>query len=150
MAMHDHQVCINYAMQMAEGVCKRNKQELTPLRQAVLKLIWSSHQPVTAYQILADLSKKRKMVAPPTVYRTLDFLEKNGLIHKIESLKAFIGCSHPDQNHGSVFLICRKCNYVQEELDMHGQGYIDKIVNKNTFLPQSYVVEVIGFCKSCL
>ena len=53
-------------------------------------------------------------MAPPTVYRALDFLLEQGLIHKLESLHAFVGCDHPEHPHSSEFLICVDCGEVAE------------------------------------
>src|ERR1019366_354132 len=52
---------------------------------------------------------------PITIYRALDFLREQGLVHRIESRNAFIACV---QNHASadpvVFLICEQCGTVGE------------------------------------
>jgi hypothetical protein len=77
----------------------------------VLELVWQSHKPLGAYDILAVLSEQDgRRAAPPTVYRALDFLLENGLVHRIASLNAFIGCSHPEHAHQGQFLICRECH----------------------------------------
>ena len=52
--------------------------------------------------------------APPTVYRALDFLLKHGLIHRIESMNAFVGCATPADTHKGQFFICRACGNVAE------------------------------------
>lgn len=50
---------------------------LTALRRRVLELVWQSHKPLGAYDILAVLSEQDgRRAAPPTVYRALDFLLK--------------------------------------------------------------------------
>jgi len=44
-------------------------------------------KPVGAYEIMDHLAKlKGRTIAPPTVYRALDFLIENGLIHRIERM----------------------------------------------------------------
>jgi Fur family zinc uptake transcriptional regulator len=84
---------------------------LTALRRRVLELVWQSHKPLGAYDILAVLSEQDgRRAAPPTVYRALDFLLENGLVHRISSLNAFIGCNHPEHAHQGQFLICRECH----------------------------------------
>ena len=102
---HDHEHCIDHALEQAAAICQKNGQRLTTLRQTVLKLVWSSHRPVGAYDILAMLSKgQERPVAPPTVYRALDFLLEQELIHRIASLNAYIGCNSPDSPHDGTFL----------------------------------------------
>lgn len=48
-------------------------------------------------------------VEPPSVYRALDFLMAQGLISRIESLKAYIPCVHRERYHDCLFFICRGC-----------------------------------------
>ena len=81
----------------------------TKIRQHVFSLIWSGHQPIGAYAILEALKTDYPRAAPPTVYRALDFLIEIGLIHRIESMNAFVGCTHPDKRHTGQFLICESC-----------------------------------------
>src|SRR3954462_5720387 len=113
-APHDHTRCIADALGMAETVCGKRGPRLTPLRRRVLELVWNSHRPVRAYAILDDLREGDKAAAPPTVYRAHDFLIEQGLIHRIESLNAFVGCDHPEDRHVSQFLICTNCSAAVE------------------------------------
>ena len=95
-AGHDHASCAAAALEQAEKICERDGLRLTPIRRQVLEIIWSSHEPSRAYDILAELSRRSgRQITPPTVYRTLDFLQKARLIHRIESQNAFVGCANP-------------------------------------------------------
>ena len=98
----------------------------TPLRQRVLELVWSSHKPVGAYALLDQLRDEDLGSAPPTIYRALDFLIEHGLIHRIERMNAFIGCSHPGEAHRGFFLICGECGNA-EELDSAGLADFDRL-----------------------
>ena len=90
---HDHKHCVEDALAAAERLCAAKDLRFTPLRRRVLELVWSSHKPVGAYALLDKLRNEDLGSAPPTVYRALDFLIENGLIHRIERMNAFIGCS---------------------------------------------------------
>ena len=93
---HDHSRCVAEALAEAEALCAKQGTRLTTLRKRVLELVWASHKPLGAYDILGVLSEEDgRRAAPPTVYRALDFLLENGLVHRIASLNAFIGCVHP-------------------------------------------------------
>ena len=95
---HDHKHCIKGALEEARALCAQKGVRLTALRETVLELIWQSHRPVGAYEILAELTRiQDKSAQPPTVYRALDFLLEHGLIHRLSSLNAFIGCPHPEK-----------------------------------------------------
>ncbi len=105
-ADHDHGHCVATALDAAASLCQRRRARLTPLRRRVLELVWRSHEPQGAYDILDTLGERGRRAAPPTVYRALDFLLGQGLIHRIESLNAFVGCRDPDTPHAGQFLIC--------------------------------------------
>ena len=110
----NHKICIDEALKKAEIICSDKGVKLTKLRQRVLKLIWKSHGYVKAYDLLNDLKKIDAAAKPPTIYRSLDFLIKHGFIHKIQSLNAFVGCSHPEEHKNCYFLICKECNNIEE------------------------------------
>ena len=93
---HDHRRCVADALDKAEALCSDRGARLTKLRCRVLELVWNSHAPIGAYDVLRRLSQEHQSAAPPTVYRALDFLLEQGLIHRIESLNAYIGCPVPE------------------------------------------------------
>ena len=63
----------------AARLCRERGVRLTPLRARVLEIVWRSHRPSGAYDILAVLAAEGRSAAPPTVYRALDFLLEQGL-----------------------------------------------------------------------
>ncbi len=146
---HDHASCVEDALQRAEVLCGERGERLTPLRRRVLELVWDNHQPVKAYELLAMLAGERKRAAPPTVYRALDFLRDAGLVHKIESLNAFIGCAKPDRRHCAQFLICIGCGAVAEMDDPALTGKIAANAKRLGFRVHQETIEVEGYCGSC-
>ena len=147
---HDHQICITEALVAAEDVCRRRGARLTPLRRLILELVWSHHQPVGAYDLLDGLRRDRRRAAPPTIYRALDFLIENGLIHRIESLNAYVGCGGPALSHSGQFLICRDCQSVAELDDRSIENAIAKRATALGFQVLEQTVEVLGLCPECL
>ena len=131
-------------------LCAQKGLRLTALRRRVLELVWQSHKPLGAYDILAVLSEQDgRRAAPPTVYRALDFLLDNGLVHRISSLNAFVGCSHPEQPHQGQFLICRQC-HAAIELDQDDiSAAIVRSAASVGFSVESQTVEIVGLCASC-
>src|SRR5215510_9106697 len=87
---HDHDRCSSDAM--AEALCARRGQRLTPIRRKVLATLLSTHKPLGAYEIVERLALKGPRPAPITAYRALEFLRENGLVHRIESRNAFVAC----------------------------------------------------------
>ena len=147
---HDHSHCVSHALTEAESICSRQGLRLTALRKRVLELVWHSHKPLGAYDILGVLSEEDgRRAAPPTVYRALDFLLENGLVHRIASLNAFVGCSHPEHPHQGQFLICRACSAA---IELEQPAISDAIVSAAAdvgFVVESQTVEVVGLCAGC-
>lgn len=136
-------------MSEARRICTEKGARLTPLREQVLELVWQSHRPLGAYDILDILNGEGRRSAPPTVYRTLDFLLQIGLVHRIASLNAFVGCNQPDHRHTGCFLICRECHNVLE-LEATGiQQAIDREARSHGFRREETVAEVTGLCPAC-
>src|SRR5258707_13480562 len=112
---HDHDRCSSEAMAIAEAQCLEQGRRLTPIRRHVLGVVLGSTKPLGAYEIMERLAPQGPRPAPITVYRALEFLRANSLVHRIESRNAFIACVH---NHAAadpvVFLICERCGSVGE------------------------------------
>ena len=146
---HDHKHCIEDAVAAAEKLCAEKDLRFTPLRRRVLELVWSSHKPVGAYALLDELRNEELGSAPPTVYRALDFLIDNGLIHRIERMNAFVGCSHPGEAHRGFFLICGECGNAEE---LQSDGLADTIAAsaaRRGFAARDMTLEVAGTCADC-
>lgn len=159
---HDHAACVADALAAAERVAERRGVRLTEQRRRVLQLVWESHAPVGAYDLLDRLRDDGRKAAPPTVYRALEFLVDLGLVHRIESLNAYVGCGRPlratDGNpdegdvpvvHSGQFLICRRCGTAAE---IHDDAILDAIGSSATavgFEVDATTVEVVGLCPGC-
>lgn len=147
---HDHDKCIADALLAAEDICAARKTRFTPLRKLVLELVWGSHKPVTAYALLDMLSNTgKKRVAPPTVYRALDFLMEEGFVHRLESLNAFVGCPDPAKKHQGHFLICRDCGTVTEVGDRNLISHISKAAAAQGYSCENSMLEIVGLCANC-
>jgi Fur family zinc uptake transcriptional regulator len=119
------------------------------VRRRVLELVWESHEPVGAYALLEKLSQEGFGSAPPTVYRALEFLRDNGLIHKLESKNAFIGCNDPRHPHDGQHLICARCGSVTEIADDEIIDAIRASAAAAGFAVERQTVEISGICRAC-
>ncbi len=134
----------------AEALCARNGTQLTALRREVLDLILRAPAPVTAYQLLDQLKSTRKSAVPPTIYRALDFLIENRLVHRIERLNAFVPCAEADHEHADAqFLICRQCGAVAEIEDHGVSAALAAAAAAHGFTPGRAIVELDGLCATC-
>ena len=148
-ADHDHHSCVEAALEKAAEICEQRKVRLTPLRRRVLEVVWDSHKPMGAYDILGLLAAERGSAAPPTVYRALEFLLENSLIHRIESLNAFVGCTKPGRDHAWQLLICRTCGRVAEISDAELERAISGAADRAGFAIQRRTIELAGLCPAC-
>jgi Fur family zinc uptake transcriptional regulator len=147
---HDHDRCAADALSHAERVCAGRAQKFTPIRRQVLGALLSSHRPLGAYEVIDELAKQMARPAPITVYRALDFLMENGLVHRIESRNAFLACAHDHDAASMVaFLICESCGSVGEiPATLLAQGLNDA-ARQTGFSPKMSVVEITGICAHC-
>ena len=146
---HQHNACIKDALKNAERVCADRKCKLTPIRKKVLELIWKSHKPIKAYDLLAQLSSEDFIEKPPTVYRALDFLIENNLIHRIESQNAYIGCNADHETLDSKFFICDSCHEVEELSEPKINKTLNEVSKKQGFKPNLINIEIHGTCAHC-
>lgn len=146
---HDHSHCLEDALAAAERRCAASGGRLTELRRRVLELVWQSHEPVKAYELMEQLRRERSGVAPPTVYRALDFLRAEGLIHRIESLNAFVGCGEPSEAHQGQFLICDRCGGAAEVNDPEIDQLLAAKAARLGFRLARATVELRGVCPRC-
>jgi Fur family zinc uptake transcriptional regulator len=136
-------------MRRAEDLCRERGVRLTPQRHAVLEIVCATRKPVSAYEILDLLRERTRNPAPPTVYRALDFLQAQGLVHKLESLHAFVGCAHTEHDHSGQFLICSDCGGVSEIENEAIEKSLQSAEQATGFRTDRPVVELLGTCAEC-
>ena len=140
---------IESALSRAQLICKIRGARLTPVRRRVLELILSSDQPAGAYALLAELRRGRGKLGPPTVYRALEFLLANKLIHKVETSSAFIACADIEHPHESQFMICDDCGATEELRDDEIVQSLRRLGEGRGFAVERQVIEARGLCPAC-
>jgi len=147
---HDHERCTADALAHAEALCAKRAQRLTPIRRQVLEVLLASHNPLGAYDIIERVAASGARPAPITIYRALDFLRDNGLVHRIESRNAFVACVN---NHADgalvVFLICEHCGAVGEAASAAVAAELKAAARAAGFTPKAPVIEIGGVCAHC-
>jgi len=91
---------------------------------------------------MAGLKRGAQYGGPPTVYRALDFLVAMGLVHRVETRKAYLACAAPGDPHAAAFLICDRCGRTDEllhHLDDWGPAPAG-------FVVRSIILEIRGDC----
>ena len=136
-------------LDQAADLCDRRKLRFTALRKQVLELVCKADQPVGAYHLLDELRDAGRSAAPPTVYRALDFLLEQGLVHRLATNNTYMACAHPQHTHAAVFLVCSQCGHTQE---VHTPGVIKELERQAApfdFAIKHASVEVTGVCSRC-
>ena len=121
---------------------------LTGRRELVYAALAGSATPLTAYEIL-DKLRRHGITAPPTVYRALNYLVEQRMIHRIESLNAYVACGSVEQPHGGYFVICRDCGSVFEILDERLERIIAELAEERGFTIDHKMIEASGQCGEC-
>jgi Fur family transcriptional regulator, zinc uptake regulator len=133
-----------------ESACAEKGLHLTPLRRQVLGILAESSAPLGAYAIIDQLSRReKKPVAPPTVYRTLEFLLEHGFVYKIESRNAYAPCEHLGHAHHGALLLCEKCGRSDEIEDSKLDRLLQEAAARAGFAPHRQMVELVGLCRDC-
>ncbi|MEM6825110.1 MAG: Fur family transcriptional regulator [Pseudomonadota bacterium] len=115
----------------------------------VLDIFRRSSSPVTAYEILEVLREVNPKIAPPTVYRVLAALMERRLIHRLESMNAFVSCQCDHHDQPAILSICDDCGTVEESIAPEIMDRLSSITGKTGFSAQRHVIEVHGVCASC-
>jgi Fur family zinc uptake transcriptional regulator len=147
---HDHASCVEAAVARAHALCRDRAVKLTPLREAVLRALLSSHKALGAYEIIDKLQGEGRRLAPISVYRVIEVLLAAGLAHRLESRNAFFAClsSHGD-SRSLIVLVCERCLRVAETEAPATWQAITSITQANGFEVKETVLEIKGVCADC-
>lgn len=151
---HDHTPAPgNTAARLAEAqtLCAEAGERMTTSRLRTYELILEASAPVKAYDVI-DRFHPDGAAKPPTVYRALSFLEHMGLIHRIESLNAFVACGAGDHkaggHHTAGFLLCDCCGQ-SVEIALPVLSDVDSRAAEAGFKVKHITLEARGLCHAC-
>jgi Fur family zinc uptake transcriptional regulator len=148
-AEHDHRRCIQDMMARVEDLCVRDHLRLTAQRRRVLDIVAASHEALGAYEILARMGRTDRALAPISIYRALAFLVEHGLVHRVESLNAYVACTQVGDRHLGQFLVCSACRRVAElECPLIAEAIFSE-AEAASFAVTRPIVEITGLCNAC-
>ena len=141
-------------LHQAEKQCADNGARLTLKRRHILKILAASDSPLSAYEIADHYREQHSENIPVmSVYRMLDFLAQNNLVHKLSSTNKFIACAHIACSHSHEipqFLICDKCHHVREVgINREVITALQESVGTVDFQLNSPQLELHGLCENC-
>lgn len=120
---------------------------MTPIRRRVLEVVAASPTPIAAYAIIHRLSGT-KLLAPPTVYRALEFLIEAGFVRHLALRKAFVLCARPDAPFVAL-LSCTACGDTWEVTSEEVGTAITRFASSTGFTPRDRAIELEGRCATC-
>ena len=130
----------------------KQTSELTKKQSLVMNLLSKAKGPLSAYNILYDL-RDYGFRGPTQVYRVLEKLLEIGMVHRIESMNAFVACQQEkcDEKNKEInlFTICEICGSVQELLNNGLKNIVKSLSKDNNFLLKNSVLELNGVCSKC-
>lgn len=116
------------------------------------EILAGSATPLGAYDLLERLRKDHPRLAPPTVYRALESLEREGAIHRLASLNAYLACRHPGEAHAhddALLLVCTCCHKTDEVAAPKVARKLRDETQPRDFAPVGHTLEVPGLCPDC-
>jgi Fur family zinc uptake transcriptional regulator len=109
----------------------------------------AARRPMSAYEIL-EAVRSQGISAPATVYRALSQLIERGLVHRLESITAYVACIEPDRHHDSaVFVICSACGSYEELFDTTVLRRLRARASERSFKVDNTTIEMGGQCAAC-
>ncbi|MEP4378298.1 MAG: Fur family transcriptional regulator [Alphaproteobacteria bacterium] len=139
---------------MNAAAAPQTQPDLTRNQALVFGALQEADTPLSAYTILDQL-RDDGLRAPLQIYRALDKLVAFGLVHRLESLNAFVACNHPagessGESHGAAaFAICENCDSVAEFAEQDVTERLRSLARAEGFESHSTVIELRGLCEAC-
>jgi Fur family zinc uptake transcriptional regulator len=138
------------AIAQSEALCRAKGTRLTPIRRRVFEVLHGFDKPLGAYDLVDLLGSQGRRMAPITVYRALDFLIEQGLVHRLASRNAYIANSNVSSSHRTTaFLICEGCGDVNEITSPDVADTVLKVLQEQGYQPRTRILEITGRCAHC-
>ena len=145
-----HGAALSQALDAAETRLSQAGERMTAPRRRVLSLLLETGEPVKAYDLIARFGADGQAAKPPTVYRALEFLERQGMAHRIASISAYVACTAVAAGapvHAAAFLICDCCGATEEfEPDFSSQLAAAETAG---YQVSTITLEARGRCAAC-
>ena len=129
------------------NICMQKGFKITPLRFAIIEIISYEEKCIKPYLLFKKLKKKKQTTSIMSIYRTINFLEKNNVLHKIKTLKSYFLCCNP--NRICQLFICVNCKSTIEKHEHSVYHLLQDIAYEERFFILKKEIEITGLCKAC-
>lgn len=141
---------IEAQLHTAEQLCQKRGKRLTPIRREVLELLLREQRSLKAYELLELFRQDQPGAAPPTVYRALEFLTEEGLIHRLDAVNAWTACHDADGHPHDLLIVCTHCGAVAELSAPSLSAQLAACVEQAGFTLSNVETELQALCKNCI
>ena len=136
-------------LRTAESLCEQRGSRLTPIRRKVLEILLSHGRSLKAYELLDEIKQVQSNATPPTVYRALDFLVEQGLIHRLDAVNAWTACHDAAGEPHDLLIVCTSCGRVAELSDPALSAQLTQKVTDSGFILTNLETELRALCQAC-
>lgn len=136
-------------LSLAESLCEQRGSRLTPIRRKVLELLLRHGRSLKAYELLDAMRAEHPGAAPPTVYRALEFLTDEGLIHRLDAVNAWTACHDAAGEPHDLLVVCTGCGAVAEVSDPVMSQQLAERVALTGFSLATQETEIRALCPQC-
>ncbi|NYT22313.1 transcriptional repressor [Alcaligenaceae bacterium] len=133
----------------AQALCEARGRRLTPIRRKVLEILLQQGRSVKAYELLELIRDVQHGAAPPTVYRALDFLVEEGLVHRLDAINAWTACHDAGGEPHDLLVVCTRCGAVAELSDPALSRRLADRVAQAGFRLSDHETELRALCGRC-
>jgi Fur family zinc uptake transcriptional regulator len=140
---------IGRRLAQAQADCLKRGARLTDLRREVLELLLLRGGSAKAYDLQDDMRARRGRVAPTTVYRALDFLVEQDLVHRVDATNSFVACTGEHEGRLATMLVCGRCGETTEWHDDQAAKFLTTLLRESSSGFLGTGVEVKGVCRAC-
>lgn len=146
---HPSSASITERLQTAERLCQQRGKRLTPIRRMVLEILLRQDRSLKAYELLDEVRRIQSNATPPTVYRALDFLIAEGLIHRLDAVNAWTACRDAEGERHDLLIICTRCGAVAELSDPDLSDQLARRAAQAGFVLSNPETELRALCNAC-
>ncbi len=136
-------------LRTAESLCSQRGKRLTPIRRKVLEILLGQQRSLKAYELLELIRDVQHGAAPPTVYRALDFLVDEGLVHRLDAINAWTACLDAAGQPHDLLVVCTQCGAVAELSDPDLSRQLAGKVAEAGFMLAGHETELRALCGKC-
>lgn len=140
---------LDCSLETAQRICESRGKRLTTIRRQILEILLREHRSVKAYELLEMIRHRQPNAAPPTVYRALDFLVEQGLVHRLDATNAWTACMDAAGAPHDILVVCTECGTVAELSDPALNHQLSERVSQVGFILSTTETELRGLCQKC-